>query len=192
MFNFGNLISGLGGAMTYQNPFDSENSYLSQIRGQVSPYYQPYINAGLGALGSLQGQYGQLMNNPGQMLNQIGQNYQASPGYGFNVNQATGAANRAAAAGGMVGSPAEQQQLAGTVSGLANQDYNQWLGQATGLYGQGLSGMQGINQMGFNASDQLSQAIMAQLMSQAKGAYAGQVDQNNMMSDLWGSIGSLF
>ncbi len=183
---WGSLFSGLGdlygawnmGQQNYQNPANSAMPYMNQIPGQVSPYYQPYINAGQQAMPQLQGQYNQLISNPGQRLNQIGQSFQQSPGYQFQVNQSLGAANRAAAAGGMLGSPQEQQNIAGTVNQLANQDYYNWLGNAQNMYGQGLSGLQNINQMGYNASAGLSDTLAQNLQNQANLAYSGQSQQN--------------
>jgi hypothetical protein len=234
----GNIAGGLFNWMNYQNPADAANPYLSQIPSMEGQYYNPYIQAGQNMLGKLQNQYGQLtapqgqiqnsyanlagnlpnvqaqlnqmMQNPGQFINSLGQGYQQSPGFKFSVDQATNAANRAAAAGGMAGSPAEQQALAGTITGLADQDYNNWLnhtlgvmGQGlqggmglgefglqgqTGLFNRGLSGEEGINQMGYNASDAMARAIQQMLLSQASLAYAGGINQNENQG---GDIGSI-
>lgn len=185
---------GLGSVMmggNYNNPADAAQPYFDQIPGTISPYYQPYINAGQGAMSSLQDQYGQLVNDPAAKLNSIGQGYQQSPGYQFKVDQATKAANQAAAAGGMLGSPMEQQQLASTVTGLADQDYYNWMNQALGLYGSGLSGYQGLNQMGYGASNELAQSLANALMSQGQLAYTGAANQNamNQQQDTgWGAL----
>jgi hypothetical protein len=198
----GGFASGIGDLLAalelsksnYTNPADAGMPYLNQIGSTVSPYYQPYINAGQGALNTLMGQYGSLIGGPGGFLNSIGKDFQQSPGYNFQVNQATNAANRAAAAGGMAGSPMEQQNLASTVNGLANQDYYNWLNNATGLYKTGLTGMSGINQMGFNASGDLATDLANMLMSQANMAYAGQANQNQaqqgQQGGIWGLLGS--
>jgi len=181
--NVGSAIGDLFGAwnlnnQSYNNPANSAMSYLNQIGPMAQGYMNPYINAGNQAMGQLQGQYGQLINNPGGMVNNIGQSFHQSPGYQFQVNQATGAANRAAAAGGMLGSPQEQQQLGSTVNGLANQDYYNWLSNAEGMYGKGLQGLQGLNQMGYGASNNLMDTLAAQLQSQGNAAYAGTQGQN--------------
>lgn len=171
------------GGSQMQNPANAGMPYLNQI----SQYFQPYWNAGNQALGALQGQYGQLLNNPGAVMNRMGQGFQQSPGYQFQVNQALGAANRAGAAGGMAGSPMEQQNIAGTVNQMANQDYYNYLNHVTGLYGQGLQGEQGIAGMGLNAGEDLAQA----LMSQAQMAYSGMANQNQMTGGMFGGIGSM-
>lgn len=176
----GSLLSllGLGGGGDYNNPADAAMPYLDQVKGAMSPYYNPYINAGKQAMGVLQGEYGKLLGDPGGMVNKIGSSFHESPGFGFATTQATNAANRAAAAGGMLGSPAEQQALASAVTGLANQDYNNHLNHAIGMYGQGLKGEEGLNLLGFNASNEMAQSLAAALQSQAQLAYSGQANQN--------------
>lgn len=174
----------------FSNPASHAMGYLNQIPGYLNQYLSPYINAGQNALPILQNQYSQLMNP--NFINQFGQGFQQSPGFNFQVNQATNAANRAAAAGGMLGSPEEQQNLATTVNGLANQDYYNWLQHAMGAYGMGLQGEQGINQMGFNASNNMAENLSNALMSQANLSYAGQANQNEMMGGLLGAgLGAL-
>ena len=187
--DIGNILYNIFG--NYQNPSDAANKYLSQIQGQLSPYYQPYINAGQGAMGDLQKQYQQLLSNPTAIMSMIGGQFKASPGYQYNVNQATQGANAAAAAGGFAGSPAEQAALAGRISGLASQDYNNYMNQGLGLYGQGLGVAQGINQMGYNASNEMGQGLLSQLMAQSQNAYAGANSANQQSGGLWGSIGNL-
>jgi hypothetical protein len=177
--------------------------YLNQIPSTITPYYQPYINAGSNALDTLNTQYGnltanypgiqdqynQLMFNPTDFLKKLGQGYQQSPGYQFRVDEATRAANNAAAAGGMLGSPAEQQELGRTVSNIANEDFNDYLSNAlntyfqglygnTNLYNTGLQGISDINKMGYGASTDLAQNLAQALMSQANLTYAGKVNKN--------------
>jgi hypothetical protein len=206
--------------------------YLNQIPGYLQGQYNPYIQQGQGAYnqlapqyqqllaggGNLQNEYNSLAQNPGGALNAIGQNFHQSPGYQFNVNQATQAANNAAAAGGMAGSPQEQQNLATTVSGLANQNYNTYLDQATGLlgaglqgqqnmYNQGLAGEQAFQQQGYDANNELAQSVANNLMSEGNLAYQGANSQNQFnqmqgmaqaglnsgaMSSIFGGLGALF
>jgi hypothetical protein len=166
------------GTVRAPNPAESGMPYLDQIAPTISPYYQPYIDAGQQALGGLMGEYGGLMDDPAARMNQIGSSFQQSPGYGFQYDQGMNAANAAAGAGGMAGTPAHQQQASTMASNLANQDYNNYLGNATGYYNQGLQGMSGINQMGYGASNELAQSLMSALMSQGGMAYAGQESAN--------------
>lgn len=207
----GGLMGGFGGGD--DNPYDAAKKYYNQIPGTIKPYFQPYINAGQDALGKLQGQYGnllgnyngiqgqynQLMNDPNGFLNKIGSGYQQSPGFQWQMNQGMNAANNAAAAGGMAGSPQHQQQAATMAEGLANQDYYNYLNKALGmyglglqgntnLYGAGLSGLQGLNLMGYNASDQLAGGLANALMNQGNLAFAGSAAQNQSQGDMWGDL----
>ncbi len=193
--NFG-LASGLGGigaglgSMFFgdNNPADAGMKYLDQIPGAVSPYYQPYINAGNQALPQLQSQYGNLLNDPGGMLNKIGGGFQQSPGFKFALDQALQGAGHSAAAGGMAGSPQAQQQAMQIATQLGNQDYYNWLNQATGMYGQGLQGMGGLANMGFNASKGMSDQIAQALAAKSQLGYAGQAAQNQAQGSAFGNI----
>lgn len=175
----------------YKNPSDAAMPYLNQIPGMMGQYYNPYINTGMQDMGMLQGQYSNLIGDPGSMLAKFGSGFQQSPGYKYQVDQATQAANNSAAAGGMTGSPASQKFIANQVSGIANQDYNNYLQNVMGLYGMGMSGLQQGNQMGYNASNELAQSLANNAQSQAGLAYAGQNTQNQQNSGLFSDIGSL-
>ncbi len=184
----------------YNNPADAANPYLDKMQGifdnfNGNQYFDPFINAGKNSLGILQGQYKNLLNDPGAVMNRMGRDYQQSPGFQFQTNQALGAANRAAAAGGMLGTPAEQQAIAGQVNGMANQDYNQYLQNAMNLYGKGLSGNQDMYNTGANMSSQLAQ-LMARIaedkaagyQQQSQLAYEGQNAENQHQGGSWGSL----
>lgn len=187
---WGEIGAGLAGMFTGggNNPYDAANKYLNQIPGAISPYYNPYINAGRGALPQLQQQYGNLMNDPTGMMNKIGAGYQQSPGYQFQVNQAMNAANNSAAAGGMSGTPAAQYNAANMVGQLANQDYYNYVTRGLNQYGLGLSGEAGINQMGYNAATDYAGALANGLMNQGNLAFSGAAAQNQQQGSQWGDI----
>lgn len=162
----------------YSNPADSAMGYMNQIPSTITPYYQPYVDAGQQSLNTLMGQYNTLLSNPSSVMNSVGSGFQQSPGHQYQLNQGMNAANSAASAGGMLGTPYHQQQAASTAEGLANQDYYNYVDHGLGLYNQGLSGMSGINQMGYGASNELASSLAASLMNQGNMAYAGQANQN--------------
>jgi hypothetical protein len=202
-FNFNNAMGwgGIGdllgagmmgyGMSQYQNPANAGMGYLNQATQQLPGYFNPYIQAGQKMAPQLQQQYGQLMNNPGGVMNRIGAGFQQSPGYQFQVNQAMGAANRAASAGGMLGSPMEQQNIAGTVNGLANQDYYNYLNHGMSMYDTGLQGAQSMYGMGYDASKNLGEDMTNLGMSQAQLAYAGMANQNQQQQGSLGGIDGL-
>jgi len=202
MYGYGSFGSGIGsiiGNIFGKSPVDAANKYLNKIPGQAGQYLQPYSQYGQQSLPMLQDQYNSLLGSPGGKLNEIGQNYQQSPGFKFALDQALAAGNRSAAAGGMAGSPAAQAQNMATATGLANQDYNDWMHNALGLYGEGLHGQQGMAEHGQQAGQSMADMISAQLAQQANMAYGQQSAKNqnwgNAFSNIIGSlpfIGGIF
>ena len=189
---FGSGLAGMFG-LGQKSPSGAANKYLDQIPGKTGGYFDPYNQAGQSQLGGLEEQYQQLLGNPGQKLNDIGSNYQQSPGFQFAMQQALQGAGHGAAAGGMAGSPQHEQENMGIATGLANQDYNNWLGQATGLYGQGLSGSQGLAGMGLQAGTNQANLIAQQLAQKAQNAQQEQAAKNQGFgSSLGNLIGGAF
>ncbi len=178
----GSAAGGVLGNLFGGNPASAAYSELGKIPGKIAPYYEPYIEAGQRAIPTLEEQYGRLINDPTQLLSQLGENFQASPGYEYAKNQAIRAVNNRASAGGMAGSPAASQAVAESVTGLANQDYYNFLNHAIGLYGKGLEGTQGLYKGGLESSDALASAI-GSVMAQQAG-------QKGEESSWWGNIGS--
>lgn len=192
----GALGAGLGDWFgNWENPAKGAQGYLGQIPGQVGQYYNPYIQQGQSAYGGLNNQYQNMMNNPGGFINGIGSGYQQSPGFKFALQQALQGSNQASAAGGMAGSPQNQQQNMGIATGMANQDYYNWLNTALGQHQQGLEGEQGIYNTGYNASGQMGDMIGNTLAGQAGLSYAGQNAQNQHdqggIGAILGSLGGL-
>jgi hypothetical protein len=175
------------------DPSGAAMPYLNAIPSMLQGYYDPYINAGMGALPKLQDQYSQLMN--GNFINNMGKNFQQSPGYQFDLNQQLDASNRAAAAGGYTGTPMAQQNSQTVAHGLADQDYNNWLNHAMNAYGMGLQGEQGLYNTGFQASNDLASDIATTYGNQANLAYAGQMNRNQAqgggMGSMFGGLGSM-
>lgn len=173
------------------DPYGAASPYLEGIPDTLKQYYDPYVQAGEWALPNLQEQYGRLMQDPGGVMGGIGAGFQQSPGYQFSVDQARRASEQSAAAGGMVGSPQQQQAIAETTTGLANQDYYNYMNQALGLYGQGLSGTAGLAETGYGAATGLGQNLANVAMSQANLA-AGQEEMKRQQEEgMWGTMGSV-
>lgn len=180
----------------YKNPADAAQPYLGQIGQQTEQYQLPWFNKGQGALDQTYDEFGNLITNPGGKLNDIGQNYQQSPGFQHAMQEALQASGNAAAAGGMAGSPMHSQQNMELASDIASKDYNNWMQNALGLYGTGLSGEQDISHMGQNAGQNRAEMIAQQLAQQAQLGYAGQQNKNQNNATMWkaglGAVGGLF
>lgn len=171
----------------FNSPSSSANNYLKKIPNTVKPYYDPYIEAGNRQLPMLEDEYASLIGGPGDKLNEIGGGYQQSPGFDFALKQALGASGNAAAAGGMAGSPQHEYQNMDIATGMANQDYDQWMKQALGLYDTGLSGSQGLYNTGVNSADTLARILAGNLETQAGNAYAGTANRNSSIDGLIGA-----
>ena len=74
------------------------------------------------------------------------------------------------------------------MNGLANQDFNHYLSQVLGLYGQGLNNEQGIYNNGANASRSLGENLSSALMSQGNLAYSNATNQNQSNQQLLGML----
>lgn len=192
-----NLLAGGGASLgagigqmfaKYKNPSNAAMPYMDEIPGQLEHYMGPYNDAGKRALPGLEDQYGHLMTDPGGRVNQIGQGYHQSPGFQFALQQALQGAGHAAAAGGMAGSAQHEQQNMGLATNLANQDYNQWLSNALGMYKTGLAGEQSIYDTGAQTGKALGEDLASVLANKAKLAYEGANAANQHEGGKWGSI----
>lgn len=171
-----------------ENPYDASSGYLSKLGSQSLPYYQSYMNAGNVALPMLMGEYSQNMMNPSATYNKLASGFEQSPGYQYQYQQNMNAANSAAAAGGMAGSPAAQQNAATMSQGMASQDYGNYMDYMGKLYGGGLSGMSNINQMGYNANTGYAGILNQQAMAEAYNAMLAQQweNENSSSSGIFG------
>ena len=171
-----------------KNPADKAMPYISQIPGKTQEYYQPWFEAGKSQIPGLQEQYKQLLENPGQKMNTIGESFHESPGFKFALQQALQGSNHAAAAGGMEGSPQHEQQNMQLATDLGNQEYNNWMRNAMGLYGQGLQGSQGMSQTGQQAGSNMADTIANTLAQQGNLEFHDQRQQNQNRNDLYGNL----
>lgn len=178
------------------DPTKKAQSTIGQIPGQIKPYYQPYMDAGTGAMSTLEDQYSKLLTDPGAMFNQMGESFQKSPGFDFAMQQALQGSGHAAAAGGMAGSPEHEQQNEQLATNLANQDYYNYMDHVMPMYTEGLHGEQDLMHQGFNATKDMTQAIAralaAQSLLQAQSAKAKAQSQSNMFSDIAGGAALAF
>lgn len=181
------MFDGLFGG-SKKDPYKEARQYLDKMEPMLHQYYDPYVSWGNQAMPTLEEQYAMLLQNPSALYASLGSEYQTSPGYQFQLDQALNAGNQAMSAGGMLGTPAHQQQNMGYAQGLANQDYNNYMARMLDMYGLGLSGTQGQLGYGYNASNQLASGLGNLYGSQANLAFGGAASQNKQSSDMWGSI----
>ncbi len=185
----GGAGAAIGGALApYKNPGNGAMGYLDEMPGAISKYMGPYEEAGRRVEPGLENQFTQSMNAPGQKLNEIGANFHQSPGFQFALQQALQGSNHAAAAGGMAGSPQHEQQNMQIATGLGNQDYNQWMSNALGVYGGGLSGNKDIYNTGAKTGIEMGQDMASILAHKAQLDYERQNAENQHEGGIWGDL----
>lgn len=190
----GALDRGRTGALTSLG--QGLDSATGTINGAVDRF-NPWVDAGRGALTTYQNSLGQ--NGAAGNAAAVAQ-FQASPGYQYQVDQATDAVARKQSALGALGSGNTMAAITDRASNLANQEYGGWqdrlnnlsntglaaTGQQTGLLGQ-LAGLQ--QQTGRDQAN-----IYTGTAGQEAGAYQGYagLGLNNLqkMSDTKISAGS--
>lgn len=106
----------------------------------ASANYNPYLATG----GAASTMYGNALGLNGASGNDAATAaFRADPGYQFQLDQGTQAAERGASAGGLLASGNTLTALAKYGGGLADQNYQSWLGNLSGAAGQGLSAANG-------------------------------------------------
>ena len=149
------------------------NNAVGTIQGSNGAY-APYAASGGAANGMLDNALG-LNGTAGNATATSA--FQAAPSYQYTVDQATGAAQRAAAAGGMNASGntlAAVSQLAGN---LAGQGYQTWLSNLQGQGAQGLTAAQGVSGNNQAAgSAQLTGGTTGATLQQSTGQNIGMLD----------------
>lgn len=156
------------------------NQSLGTNYGAAEGYLSPYSGTGSEASNLLN----QMMQNPGKF--QAG--FTASPGYQYNLQQQQGAIqNSAAARGGLTGGNT-LMALQSNASGLANQDYQQYINNLMSNANMGLSADNSLA----NLQAQYGQNISNNLLGIGASQSAATVQGNNALnSGISGAIGSL-
>lgn len=99
--------------------------------------FDPWVNAGKGALNTYQGSLG--LGGQGSIDAATGQ-FRASPGYKWAVDQATDSVARKASALGALGSGNTMAAISDRAGHMADQEYGKWQDRLAGLSSQGMQG----------------------------------------------------
>lgn len=190
----GGGLGALGGFFGNDEEKDT-NKLLDQIPDQLKQYLMPYINAGAGAiprLNDLSGEYENLYKDPNAIISRIGGGYKQSPGYQWKLNQGENAITNAAAAGGYAGTGEHQQRAGQLAHDLADQDYNDYMKNALGIFGTGLEGRTGIEQglfkTGANTGGDLAMSLANILKGKAGLNYQRGQNQTKQNNDLFSTL----
>ncbi len=143
------------------NALGSQYGQTQDYLGQLGDLYAPVTQMGQGALTRYLNATGA---NGASGSAQAQQDFTASPGFQYALNQNLGAVQRSAASrGGLAGGNATADIL-NTANGLANQGYQQYvnnLGNASQYYSQGIQGQAGALQGQAQASQGYGNALSA-------------------------------
>lgn len=137
------------------------NDFLTAQNKVDQAYLAPYAQTGAAA----NNQLALMMSNPSQF--QAG--FTASPGYQYNLNQQQGAIqNSAAAKGGLVGGNT-LQALQTNASGLASQDYQQYITNLMSEQSVGQNASSSQAALGANYGNSFAGNITGQGVAQSAG-----------------------
>ncbi len=144
----GGLIGLLGGS-----PYGDAESGYQNLSDLLRSIYGPYMSAATGMIPGYTSSLSGLTGNPTGLEDSIMSKYSTSPMAQYQTQQATQAGDRAAAAGGVLGTPAMQQQMAGNIQGIVSQDQGQYLQNAIQPYEFGLGQQGNFINMGANMAN---------------------------------------
>ena len=137
----GSAIAGaVGSSGAVDSGASAANALSQQAIDKGTSYYQPYMDAGTGALKQQNDLLG--LNGADAAAGAMG-TFQASPGYQYQVQQGLRGVDAGAAASGMLRSGATLKAEQTLGNNLANQDFGNYYNRLTGLSTQGLQATQG-------------------------------------------------
>jgi hypothetical protein len=143
----------------------------------------PWMEAGKKALGSYMGELG--LGAPGWQSN-----FQATPGYQFQVDEAEKGAMNHLAGLGMKNSGAALQALTKLRSGLANQEYSNFLGRLSGAAGMGQNQVNTTNSLAQNSALSQGQLMQDAGAARASGYVGGANAWTGALNNLGSSLGT--
>lgn len=161
-----------------KDPMKEAGQYLNQIPGVGHDAYDPYISMGQNAGSNIQSEFERLLSDPTAFINKLMEGYKPSEGYQFQRDELQKLMGNNSAAGGVAGTPYDTNQQGEQIQGLLSKDMQQYLENALGVYGKGLTGEQGLFDTGFNASKGLGDLLGNNLAAEGGLAFQG-AQQNN-------------
>lgn len=171
-----------------KNPADAAMPYISQIPGVAHQAFDPYIQQGQQAYGTLNPIFEQMSADPSGFLNRLLESYEPSKSYQLRRDEALRAAGNTAAAGGTRGSIQDIEGETSLTDRLLGEDMQSWLNNVLGIQGRGLQGESGFYQTGFESAKGLESDLANALAQQGNLAFQGQSEKNRRSSDLFSSV----
>jgi hypothetical protein len=186
------MISGAAGnsaaraqAQASADASERQWAQYNQTRNDLAPYRQ----AGTQALGQLQSEL------PNLTRQFSAADFQADPGYAFNMQQGNQAIQRSAASRGLLNSTGTMKNMANFSQNLASNEYGNAYNRFTQNQNQRLGALQNLSSGGQNAAVQTGgfganavNAISNNMMGAANAQGANAIAQGNNMNGLLGNL----
>lgn len=166
-----------------------------QLIGQAQQYFNPYYQAGVGAIGPYQQAVSQ-GQDPAALYNNMMSGYRESPELQAQIAAGEQGASRAASAAGMLGSGAELKNAASIAQGLRADDVQKYLDRVLGIRNQYLQGEGSLAGMGSQAAGSMGGLYenLAQDIGQGYGgigqSYIGEAQQPTLGQQILGGLGT--
>lgn len=169
---------------------------------QAATRYGGYVDSGNQARNLSMDEYTKLIQNPNFLQDMISKGFSESPYQNYITDQTQKRMNMNAANTGMLGSGAANRALSGEINNMTGQFMNDYINRGINSYGQGLSGLQGMTQLGFNAlgsqDSLMEQAAAARLKGTMSDNETNQMNaqaeydaRNRGLGNLMGLAGSI-
>jgi hypothetical protein len=171
------------------NAATANNQLESQIYNNNVQLAQPYINSGNTAESALNGFLG-LGGDPAATQKAF-QNYLASTGYQFNLNQGLDAVNQSKAAAGLLRSGSTLKALDTYGTGLADQYGQQYVGNLQNEVGTGQAAASGLTGAGQNYANAVSSNNNSAASATGNAAIAGANNTNALIGNAIKGFGAV-
>lgn len=172
-------------------PYDP---FAQQQRDIIEKYYRPYVQAGEQVAPSYIGQSQQMASDPNAFFNKLMEGYKQSDSYNMKRDDALQRARSASAAGGMVGTPADQKMQMELSNALLDEDMQKWFKNIFDIQGRGMTGESDIYGKGYGAATGAATDIASTYGGQGSAAIQQQRDSkaqsNNLIKALMTALGT--
>lgn len=178
-----------------QRELEQAEQQIRQATGQGLGLLSPFQQAGVGAIGGLQGMLGQ---DPTDIVNKILGQFQQSPAEKFQSQQAQQAMQNQLASAGLSGSGEAIQRSGGLAQQLAGQGQQQFLQNVLGQRQQQMGGLESLFGGGLSAAQsgagllgQEGQSLAGLTGQIGQAQAAGTLGKGQEQAGLFGGLGQI-
>lgn len=166
---FDNFLGGGAGESPYTSnkaAFDQYGQEMDKAASRYNPYFDRGNKAGEAAYNA----YSRDVEDPNYMQDKISAGFEASPYQKMLLDQVTKRMNYNSANTGMIGSGAAQRALMEELTKNTGQFQNEYVQRGLGVYGQGLNGLNSLQDFGLKAGSQQDDLLQEAAGGRLKGS----------------------